>query len=297
MSASPRANGDHRPSKRQRAQGPEEANPGPVDHIFIADGVSAKKAGVKKPPLSCCECRRLKLKCDRTFPCASCKKRGCAEICPEGVLVSGKGTRFILANTEQLHNKIHEMSERIRILEDALGSLHHDHEIYVRRSSNLGYNPSIQGYSDDEEENVPAHPLLQPELLGIKSSMGLYTGSGANSQAAPKSNGSKDEGQAVPSNNYQMDVEPHRSTSEETSDGGLRNGYHHPSSLGSSSIDFAAQVSQLSNAFPLPKTGTQLHPNELEHKLAFRDYIRSQLPPSNEAERLWEQAKRNALWQ
>lgn len=113
------------------------------------------------------------------------------------------------------------MSERIRVLEDALGSLHHTHEVYVRRSSNLGYNPSLQGYSDDEEENVPAHPLLQPELLGIKSSMGLYTGSGANSQAPSKQNGSKDEAQATSSSSYQMDVEPHRSTSEETSDGGL----------------------------------------------------------------------------
>jgi hypothetical protein len=136
------------------------------------------------------------------------------------VLVSGKGTRFILANTEQLHNKIHEMSERIRILEDALGSLHHTHEVYVRRSSNLGYNPSLQGYSDEEEEDVTAHPLLQPELLGIKSSMGLYTGGGANPQAPPKQNGSQDEGQALPPGNYHMDVETHRSTSEETSEGG-----------------------------------------------------------------------------
>ena len=55
MSASPNANGDHRPSKRQRAQGPEELNPGPVDHIFIADGVSAKKAGVKKVRRRCFE--------------------------------------------------------------------------------------------------------------------------------------------------------------------------------------------------------------------------------------------------
>ncbi|KAH7870937.1 uncharacterized protein C8R40DRAFT_616952 [Lentinula edodes] len=45
-------------------------------------------------PLSCCECRRLKLRCDRTFPCGSCKKRGVSDICPDGVLVSGKGTRF-----------------------------------------------------------------------------------------------------------------------------------------------------------------------------------------------------------
>ncbi|EJD46866.1 hypothetical protein AURDEDRAFT_184122 [Auricularia subglabra TFB-10046 SS5] len=37
-------------------------------------------------PLSCAECRRLKLKCDRKTPCSSCLKRGCAAICPSGGL-------------------------------------------------------------------------------------------------------------------------------------------------------------------------------------------------------------------
>lgn len=69
-----------------------------------------------------------------------------------GVLVSGKGTRFILANTEQLHAKIFEMSERIRCLEDALESL--------------------QSQASDEP-----HPLMASHFMGIKSTMGLYNGS------------------------------------------------------------------------------------------------------------------------
>ncbi|KAJ7928078.1 hypothetical protein B0H13DRAFT_2265321 [Mycena leptocephala] len=90
------------------------------------------------------ECRRLKLKCDRVFPCQSCCKRGCAEICPEGALQSGRGSRFILANTEQLHEKITQLSERVRQLEDGL-------------------------------ESVSAeHPLLVPELRRIKTSQELY---------------------------------------------------------------------------------------------------------------------------
>ncbi|KAG1769830.1 hypothetical protein EDD22DRAFT_868114 [Suillus occidentalis] len=32
--------------------------------------------------MSCAECRRLKLKCDKTVPCSSCKRRGCSAICP-----------------------------------------------------------------------------------------------------------------------------------------------------------------------------------------------------------------------
>jgi hypothetical protein len=80
-----------------------------------------------------------------------------------GVLVSGRGTRFILANTEQLHSKIQEMSNRIRSLEDALRALHSQH------SANA-----------DE-----VHPLMRADLLGIKSTMGLYSGTQANGADSP----------------------------------------------------------------------------------------------------------------
>ncbi|KAI0716023.1 hypothetical protein C8T65DRAFT_642581 [Cerioporus squamosus] len=66
--------------------------------------------------LSCAECRR----CSRVFPCASCVKKGCAAICPDGSLTTGKGNRFVLANTEILHEKITTLANRVRALEDAL---------------------------------------------------------------------------------------------------------------------------------------------------------------------------------
>ncbi|KAJ7245017.1 hypothetical protein B0H12DRAFT_1128264 [Mycena haematopus] len=121
---------DDRPPKR-----PRNAEPVPSP-----DKDNLK--GTKR--LSCRECRRLKLKCDRVFPCQSCCKRGCAEICPEGALQSGRGSRFILANTEQLHEKITQLSERVRQLEDGLESV------------------SAQ------------HPLLAPDLRRIKTSQELY---------------------------------------------------------------------------------------------------------------------------
>ncbi|PFH47639.1 hypothetical protein AMATHDRAFT_77107 [Amanita thiersii Skay4041] len=93
--------------------------------------------------LSCAECRRLKLRCDKKVPCGSCCRRGCESICPCGILSAGQGTRFILADTEQLHSKISEMSHRIRQLEDALAIL--------------------QSTVSDEK-----HPLLSEELLKIK---------------------------------------------------------------------------------------------------------------------------------
>ncbi|KAI0788807.1 fungal-specific transcription factor domain-containing protein [Abortiporus biennis] len=86
---------------------------------------------------------RLKLKCSRVFPCASCVKKGCAAICPDGSLTTGKGNRFVLANTEVLHEKISVLSNRVRQLEDAL------HEAHSARSQD-------------------PHPLLTPDLLQLK---------------------------------------------------------------------------------------------------------------------------------
>ncbi|KAF9452456.1 hypothetical protein P691DRAFT_697077 [Macrolepiota fuliginosa MF-IS2] len=93
--------------------------------------------------ISCAECRRLKLKCDKKLPCSSCVRRGCPSICPNGSLSTGQGTRFVLADTAQLHSKIAEMGQRIRQLEDALAIFQ-------------------AGVSTDP------HPLLRDELLAIK---------------------------------------------------------------------------------------------------------------------------------
>ncbi|KAH9944904.1 fungal-specific transcription factor domain-containing protein [Amylocystis lapponica] len=100
--------------------------------------------------ISCAECRRLKLKCDKTVPCSSCKRRGCSSICPNGSLTTGQGTRFILADTDRLHGKIAEMSDRIRQLEDAL---------------------TILQSSTSREQ----HPLLRRDLLKIKSGLELHS--------------------------------------------------------------------------------------------------------------------------
>lgn len=70
--------------------------------------------------------------------------------------MSGKGTRFILANTEQLHGKIQEMSDRIRHLEDSIRVMN------------------------------PESPLLASELTIIKSTMGLYSNSGTPGNAQDK---------------------------------------------------------------------------------------------------------------
>ncbi|KAF5344686.1 hypothetical protein D9756_011476 [Leucocoprinus leucothites] len=90
--------------------------------------------------VSCAECRRLKIKCDKQIPCQSCQRRGCASLCPNGSLSTGQGTRFVLAATEHLHRRIARLTSRVRQLEDALAEVQGKH------------------YSDP-------HPLLSDELV------------------------------------------------------------------------------------------------------------------------------------
>ncbi|KAI0924799.1 hypothetical protein AcW2_005572 [Taiwanofungus camphoratus] len=104
--------------------------------------VKKRKRGATR--LSCAECRRLKLRCDRQIPCGSCIKRGCSAICPDGSLTTGKGNRFVLASTQELHEKIAQLSNRTRDLEDGLRASHALH-------------------------SMDQHPLLADDLLAIKA--------------------------------------------------------------------------------------------------------------------------------
>lgn len=103
--------------------------------------------------LSCSECRRLKLKCSRSWPCTSCLKRGCASICPTGSLTpGGGGNRFILHGSEELHKKIKEMGERIASLEDTVGCM------WAAKIASMG----------EGGKELGEHPMLRKELLRIK---------------------------------------------------------------------------------------------------------------------------------
>ncbi|KAJ7610086.1 fungal-specific transcription factor domain-containing protein [Roridomyces roridus] len=116
--------------------------------------VPTKEKTRKKPgrvATSCAECRRLKLRCDKNVPCGKCVSRGCGSICPDGHLTSGKGNRLVLANTEELHDRIENLCGRIRELEDALRAL-------------------------QETVSDRPHPLLRTDLLHLKSRSQPATG-------------------------------------------------------------------------------------------------------------------------
>ncbi|TFK23393.1 hypothetical protein FA15DRAFT_670507 [Coprinopsis marcescibilis] len=271
---------DTRPAKRQRnLSGPAEQGyhdsvhsmpqqdmqiqlpPPRIDIQVVPPAVAGKGRSEDKNnrKLSCKECRRLKLKCDRVFPCQSCVKRGCGSLCPEGALTSGRGSRFILANTEQLHEKISQLGDRVRQLEDALQSV----------QSQVSSQP---------------HPLLVPELLKIKTAQELY---GASASSHPPLPNAMQDTQAGPSRDDRL----RESVGSLSLD-------HRPGPPPHSMMDLdhlrestppevPPDILQLSSTFPFPWSVD----------LKIRKRIRDALPPRDEARAICEEARRNALWQ
>ncbi|KAJ3986395.1 hypothetical protein F5890DRAFT_1504313 [Lentinula detonsa] len=139
--------------------------------------------------LSCAECRRLKLKCSRVFPCTGCVKKGCAAICPDGHLTTGKGNRFVLANTNELQDKIEELTKRAKALEDALTKSHNlvspqphpllsDDLLQITRTvKEESPEPNLSRDSTAGSEEEDSKQGEDEALIVYKSSLGsLYTG-------------------------------------------------------------------------------------------------------------------------
>jgi hypothetical protein len=156
------------------------------------------------------------------------------------------------------------MSERIRHLEGALQGYH------VERAAC----------------GLEVHPLLQPELLGIKNTMELYSCAQPCSTWDSHSRKSSQSGQSTDLN----DAIPTSSQVSRKRASNLRLLGFSIQDLKSelSEAGLAAEIKSLSRAFPL---------SEAEPNLHLRNYIRSQLPPREEADYLWGQAQTNALWQ
>ncbi|WVW85067.1 hypothetical protein I302_107103 [Kwoniella bestiolae CBS 10118] len=132
------------------------------------DSKAASKKAEKDGKKSCAECRRLKAKCDRVFPCSNCRRRGCALVCPEGDLSCMQGKRLVLASTEQLH-------ERIAQLESALFQSH--------GKTSANHHPLLAPeYLDGGFASLPPPPpLLQNDSLDQSPQSGSHSHSHSHS--------------------------------------------------------------------------------------------------------------------
>ncbi|KAJ6591053.1 hypothetical protein DFH09DRAFT_907769 [Mycena vulgaris] len=121
--------------------------------IFELDGIPAKNRAPSKASkrirgeIACAECRRLKIRCDKTVPCSTCVKRGCGALCPNGTIPPGEGSRFVLAATDHLHQKLTRMEARMHSLEDALAILH--------ATDSDKPHPLLSSHDSDSEDDQP----------------------------------------------------------------------------------------------------------------------------------------------
>ncbi|KAJ6594886.1 hypothetical protein B0H19DRAFT_1366629 [Mycena capillaripes] len=104
-----------------------------------------KRTSGKAP---CAECKRLKLKCDKNIPCASCVRRGCGDTCPTGTyLPTGRGRRAVPTEASRLRRVLTDMEARIRDLETAITSAHNFH---LNICPLLGISPTDKDRSVDQ---------------------------------------------------------------------------------------------------------------------------------------------------
>ncbi|OCH96289.1 hypothetical protein OBBRIDRAFT_718907 [Obba rivulosa] len=151
---------------RQRRPGRKDADEDKFDSSHSRE-IELKRS---RGEISCAECRRLKIRCDKSIPCQSCQRRGCAALCPNGSLATGQGTRFVLAATEHLHKRIAKMSERIRQLEDALA-------VMQAKGSNEPH-PLLSGQQDavgGQDEDIPPPEQAAPISPDALDAFGTLT--------------------------------------------------------------------------------------------------------------------------
>jgi len=177
-------------------------------------------------------------------------------------------SRFILANTEQLHEKITQLTDRVRELEEALA------------------------LSDGH------HPLLSPEKLLVKISQELY-GIGCTQRShhqldnphshPPPQTPKRDAAPgSVTGPSGRPADDPLPLVKSPSSSSHIGNPY--PPTVPviyPAPPEVPSDVLQLSAAFPFPWS----------IDLRTRKRIRDALPPRREAEAICEQAQKNALWQ
>ncbi|KAI1790217.1 fungal-specific transcription factor domain-containing protein [Ganoderma leucocontextum] len=219
--------------------------------------------------ISCAECRRLKIRCDKTIPCQSCQRRGCAALCPNGSLATGQGTRFVLAATEHLHRRLAKMSERVHQLEDALA-------IMQARGSNEPHPLLSDGASKnknmDDDDDILAPDQSVASSGDVVTAFGMLSMSDRGvSRFFGPTGGTEyllfSDGDAPPSPS---------------------NGSRSPESLrGSKTPPLPGEITRFSNAFPFTPMGPPHHVYEM---------IEGHLPPYPRACELAESYVNHAAW-
>ncbi|KAI0756452.1 hypothetical protein C8Q80DRAFT_1223696 [Daedaleopsis nitida] len=108
-------------------------------------------------PVSCAECRRLKLRCDRQVPCESCTKRGCAALCPDGSLPTTKGPKLkAAAEVEELKDKIAQLEAALQAMQATISDEPHPLLQDSPAQQPSATTPTSQGSPSSSGGSVPS---------------------------------------------------------------------------------------------------------------------------------------------
>ncbi|KAI7946657.1 hypothetical protein MJO29_011184 [Puccinia striiformis f. sp. tritici] len=155
--------------------------------------------------LSCAECRRLKLKCDRTWPCSSCTKRGCARICPDGTLqskVRTKDTSVLLARISELENLLQRKDHELR--QNCFNDRSGEHQSTSRISSDYA-SMGMVGSSSDQSQDTHVLGLIdgigtlnvsddgRSRFLGLSASSAFFDGDWSDCDSASSTPGTSED--------------------------------------------------------------------------------------------------------
>ncbi|WRT68193.1 uncharacterized protein IL334_005168 [Kwoniella shivajii] len=98
-----------------------------------------------RPPVSCSECRRSKLKCSKSWPCTECQRRGCAHLCPTGVNTQRRTISTVLSENARLRDRL-ARSSPITVSESHIAASGPAPADEMVESAPLNLSPSIQLY-------------------------------------------------------------------------------------------------------------------------------------------------------
>ncbi|KAF8515883.1 hypothetical protein JB92DRAFT_43369 [Gautieria morchelliformis] len=114
--------------------------------------------------VACRECRRSKIRCSRIFPCDACTRRGCADICPDGI----KETKRSKSDGTLMQENA-RLVRRIRHLEGILSSLNHPAGL-SSASDDTFIDQASPGQESQSSGMSPPSDISEPRISDILSS-------------------------------------------------------------------------------------------------------------------------------
>jgi len=153
------------------------------DHTAAGNGSDAPDRKQRPMLVSCAECRRSKLKCDKNVPCSSCQKRGCAHLCPTGVLPATKGNKALEVKASKLADRNKELTAKVEELNEALKQAKEANEkLRMNSSSHPLAEENETSREPDAEHNIPHLAEAVGSLAIDETGVATYYGSTTSSE-------------------------------------------------------------------------------------------------------------------